>query len=177
MDGFIINSLFSSGSNEPNSSITFRLILLVLFLLSRIARAVNASSREAPPRSVPAVVSGLDIRPESLPDDVIAAARSLWQQGQYREALSLVYRATVSSLVHQHEVDLGEGATEGDVLQASQKKLHLEAQNLLKQITRAWQTIAYAHRQPEEQLAQLVFDHWQQYFGQQDHPYPEGHGS
>lgn len=172
-----IGDIVRSLANLTEALLWVGVILLVLFLVSRIARAVNASSREAPPRSVPAVVSGLDIRPESLPDDVIAAARSLWQQGQYREALSLVYRATVSSLVHQHEVDLGEGATEGDVLQASQKKLHLEARNLLKQITRAWQTIAYAHRQPEEQLTQHVFDHWQQYFGQQDHRYPEGHGS
>ena len=106
-----------------------------------------------------------------LLDDVIAVARTLWQQGKYREALSLIYRGTVSSLVHQYQVDLAEGATEGDVLQASRSVLHQDAQYLLNKITRVWQTIAYAHRQPEEQLTQQVFNQWHQYFGQQRERY------
>ena len=166
-----IGDIVRSMANLTEVLLWTGVILLVLFLISRIARVVSPSSRETAVRSVPAVVSGLDIRPESLPDDVIAVARTLWQQGKYREALSLIYRGTVSSLVHQYQVDLAEGATEGDVLQASRSVLHQDAQYLLNKITRVWQTIAYAHRQPEEQLTQQVFNQWHQYFGQQRERY------
>ncbi len=141
------------------------IILLALFLISRIARMVNPPGKDQRARNIPAVISGLDIRPESLPDDVAGTARALWQQGQYREALSLLYRGTVSSLVHHYEVNLTEGATEGDVLQASGPLLANETLDLLRQITRSWQTIAYAHRQPDDRQAQQVFSAWNSHFG------------
>ena len=145
------------------------LILFALFLIYRISQLVNpdAFRREDTSRVVPAVISGLDIRPESLPDDVAAAARQLWLQGKYRDAMSLLYRGTVSSLVHRYEVELTEGATEGDVLRAAQLRLRHESQRLLDQITRQWQSIAYAHRQPEADSALSLFDHWQDHFGKQ----------
>ncbi|MCW8963197.1 MAG: hypothetical protein OQL16_05315, partial [Gammaproteobacteria bacterium] len=143
-------------------------ILLVLFLIFRISRMVNpdAFKTDRSTRVVPAVISGLDIRPESLPDDVAAAARQLWLDGQYRDAMGLLYRGTVSSLVHIYDVELTEGATEGDVLVSAEPRLRSETHQFLDQITRLWQSIAYAHRQPDETQALPLFDHWQQHFGQ-----------
>lgn len=142
-------------------------ILLVLFLLMRISQFINPrDDKDNKSRVVPAVISGLDIRPESLPDDVAAAARQLWLQSRYRDAMSLLYRGTVSSLVHAYDVDLTEGATEGDVLLAAQSRLRSETQQYLGQVTQLWQTIAYAHRQPDESQALSLFDHWQGHFGQ-----------
>ena len=44
------------------------------------------------PAVLPSHVRDLDIRPESLPDDIAGAARALWQRGEHRAALSLLYR-------------------------------------------------------------------------------------
>jgi hypothetical protein len=144
-------------------------ILLAMFLIFRISRMVNpdAFKTDNNDRIVPAMVSGLDIRPESLPDDVASSARQLWQQGRHREAMSLLYRGTVSSLVHSYQVELTEGATEGDVLFSARPRLRSETHQLLDQITQLWQSIAYAHRQPGQEQALALFDHWQQHFGQQ----------
>ena len=140
-------------------------ILLALFLLVRLARLINPPTRKQPPRAVPAVISGLDIRPESLPDDVVGEARRLWQKGRYRDAMSLIYRGTVSSLVHAYSIELTEGATEGDVQQASRAVLGQEGSNLLHQITVLWQSIAYAHRRPAADQGDAVFEQWEKYFG------------
>ena len=148
------------------------LILLVIFLIFRISRMVNpdAFKTDRSSRVVPAVISGLDIRPESLPDDVAATARQLWLDGKYRDAMSLLYRGTVSSLVHSYDVELTEGATEGDVLVSAESRLRSETHQFLDQITRLWQSIAYAHRQPDTDQALPLFDHWQQHFGQTASP-------
>ena len=67
------------------------------------------SSRRSGPRRhaggrrafvAPTHVRDLDIRPESLPDDIGAAARALWDRGEHRAALALLYRGLLSRLAH-----------------------------------------------------------------------------
>jgi len=41
----------------------------------------------------PEIMFGMDVRPESLPEDIISDARQKWQQGEHRDSLSLLYRA------------------------------------------------------------------------------------
>jgi hypothetical protein len=77
------------------------------------------------PRAVPAQpdvadrqVLDLDIRPDSLPDDVSAAAIELLRAGRLRDSLSLLYRASLSSAVHRFGVSLSAHHTEREVLKA-----------------------------------------------------------
>lgn len=58
-------------------------------------------SRGAPKDEVraPTVVMGMNITPESLPDDIVASARAAWAAGDFKEALSLLYRGSLSWLV------------------------------------------------------------------------------
>ena len=63
----------------------------------------------APARGAESAVShvrDLDVRPESLPDDVGAAAWALWQAGKVPAALSLLYRGALSRLIHRFEVPI-----------------------------------------------------------------------
>jgi hypothetical protein len=60
----------------------------------------------------------MDIRPESLPDDIGAAALALVEAGKTREALSLLYRGALSRAVHRFGVSIGESYTEGEALRA-----------------------------------------------------------
>ena len=49
-------------------------------------------------------VHGLDIRPESLPENIGAVALQLLEAGREREALSLLYRGALSRAVHRHGI-------------------------------------------------------------------------
>ena len=64
----------------------------------------------------PTHVRDLDIRPESLPDDIGAAARALWDRGEHRAALALLYRGLLSRLAHVHRLPIRDSSTEGDCL-------------------------------------------------------------
>ena len=168
MDLAWVEDIVRSLANVMEVLLWAGIIMLVLFLILRISQAIAPQDNKATKRTVPAVISGLDIRPQSLPDDVAASARQLWIEGRYRDAMSLLYRGTVSSLVHAYEIELSEGSTEGDVILAAQPRLRDETQQYLAHVTRAWQSIAYAHRQPHDTEAMPLFEHWQSHFGQRD---------
>ncbi|MGC4081481.1 MAG: hypothetical protein QM736_05030 [Vicinamibacterales bacterium] len=85
--------------------------------LIRVARDVDAGD-DVGLVLTPSHVRDLDIRPESLPADVGAAARDLWERGEHRQAMALLYRAALSRLVHVHRVPVRDSSTEGDCLDA-----------------------------------------------------------
>jgi hypothetical protein len=91
----------------------FAAVWLFRLLKSVEPRAV-ATQSDADDRRV----LDLDIRPDSLPDDVGAAAIELLRAGRLRDALSLLYRASLSSAVHRYGVALGTHHTEREVLRA-----------------------------------------------------------
>lgn len=97
-------------------------------------------------RLAPTHVGSLDIRPESLPTDVGAAAWLLWQRGEARAALSLLYRGALSRLVHGHGVPIRAASTERECLLLAAPRLGAPAQVFLQQLVSSWQAVAYAQR-------------------------------
>jgi hypothetical protein len=104
----------------------------------------------------PTHIGTLDIRPESLPEDIGAAAASLLDLGEARAALSLLYRGALSRLVHGHGVPIRAASTERECLQLASPRLAVSQTDFLAQLVSAWQTVAYAHRTlPADDIAQL----------------------
>jgi hypothetical protein len=95
----------------------------------------------------PTHVGSLDIRPESLPDDIGAAARALWQRGEQRAALSLLYRGALSRLVHGHGVPIRSASTERVCLVLAAARVSPAALDFLSRLVSGWQTVAYAQRE------------------------------
>ncbi|MBC8027609.1 MAG: DUF4129 domain-containing protein [Steroidobacteraceae bacterium] len=91
----------------------------------------------------PTHVQDLDIRPESLPDDVGAAARALWDSGDRRAALALLYRGMLSRLAHVHEVPIRASSTEGDCLALAARKLDTARIDYVTRLVRSWQRAIY----------------------------------
>jgi len=136
------------------------------YLITRIIRYRQAlPSRRRAEQAPPEAVSGLDIRPESLPDDVAAEARRLWQDGHYRQALSLAYRGALSALVHHYQVTLTDSATEGDVLLAARPRLPRPEGDFLGLLTGLWQRQAYAHQRPDDAAVLAMLADWDRHFG------------
>lgn len=126
---------------------------------------------------VPEMLFGLDVREESLPDDVAAQAMALHRKKDYRASLALLYRASLAYLVNSYDFTLARGATEGDCLKWVETKLTLPSNSIVSnkeslemekkyfaELTRAWQLTAYAHRFiPEEQMERLCLD-WSRFY-------------
>jgi hypothetical protein len=110
---------------------------------------VRAGAVKGPRAALPSHVRDLDIRPESLPEQIGAAAAALWQRGEQRAALSLLYRGALSRLVHQHAVPIRAASTEGECLALAAARLPPERSAFFGRLVRAWQGAVYGAHLPE----------------------------
>jgi len=124
------------------------LLTLVLLRLRRwMAVAGDATAGRA--LALPSHVRDLDIRPESLPDDVPAAVRELWQRGEARTALSLLYRGALSRLVHEHAVPVQAASTEGECVELAARHLAPAGGSYFADLVALWQAAVYGARTPD----------------------------
>jgi hypothetical protein len=145
--------------NTPWSRGFFRFLaqwMSVLFRAAGAAAAVAAgiglirwlralpSAVEPSPAARVASVGGSDIDPESLPEDVGAAALALLEAQRLREALSLLYRGALSRAVHRYGVVIGESYTEGEALRAMSANLDPDRAAYLADLVGVRQRSAYA---------------------------------
>ncbi len=120
---------------------------LLIWVLLRLRDWLGGPSGAAPLAALPPThVGTLDIRPESLPANIGAAARALAARGEERAALSLLYRGALSRLVHGHGVPIRAASTESECLTLAAPRLASASQAFLAQLVAGWQTVAYARR-------------------------------
>ena len=99
---------------------------------------------EPEPPALVRSVSGLDIRPASLPEDIGAAALALLEGQRTREALSLLYRGALSRAVHRYGAAIGASFTEGEALRAANARLDPSRAAYVADLVNVWQRTVYA---------------------------------
>lgn len=112
--------------------------------LLRMFRARIPQAVEVPPEAALRRVLDLDIRPDSLPQDVGATALELLRAGRVRDSLSLLYRASLSSAVHRFGVKIGAQHTEREVLGAIRLALDEPRARYFAELVATWQQVVYA---------------------------------
>jgi hypothetical protein len=121
--------------------------MLAVYLVRLFAQRQRMPRQDAGPQ--PAYVRGLDIRPESLPQDIGAAALALWRSGDVRGALALLYRGLLSRAVHVHHVPVKASSTEGECLGLFAPRLPHAALDYSASLVRTWQLAVYRGAAPE----------------------------
>lgn len=112
----------------------------------------SRGERSVPLRfSTPTHVRDLDIRPESLPDDIGGAALELWERGEHRAALALLYRGLLSRLAHVHNIPIRDSSTEGDCLTLAAAHLPAARSAYMGRLIRTWQRAVYGNVEPSSE--------------------------
>lgn len=114
-------------------------------------------------REQPSQLFGLDLSPESLPQDVASQAERLWSTAP-RQALSLLYRALLSRLLHTYQLPLKKSHTEGEVLHLISALADRSLIDYSQQLTEHWQQLAYAHQLPDSSTIDQLCQGWRQQF-------------
>jgi hypothetical protein len=126
--------------------------ILAVWLVTSIVRLVRGRvPRQLPDDGfvAPTHVRDLDIRPEALPPNIGAAARGLWDRGEHRAALALLYRGLLSRLVHSHRVPIRDSSTEGDCLALAGDHLaEASRRDYASRLIRIWQRAVYGSQDP-----------------------------
>lgn len=97
----------------------------------------------------PTHVGDLDIHPDTLPADIGAAARTLWDRGRQRAALALLYRGMLSRLAHEHRVPIRDSTTEGDCLRLAAAHLRGPRREYVTRLVQVWQRAVYGYHVTE----------------------------
>ena len=132
--------------------------LLVVLLVVFVVRLVRTRGLPRVPKQfvAPSHVRDLDIRPESLPDDVGAAALALWEGGDQRAALALLYRGTLSRLVHVHAVPIRASSTEGECLALARPRLPESSSRYAASLVAVWTAAVYGAQEPAKGTVQAL---------------------
>lgn len=105
------------------------------------------------------LVAGIDIapllRPDALPDDVVAGAEHLWRAGHPREALSLLYRAALHRLGLRLDFAIPESGTEQECLALVARHADRPTTDAFRALVNGWMRMAWQHRAPAD-VAPLV---------------------
>ena len=131
-------------------------VLVALALVSARHLVQLRAFRRVKAASAVSHVRDLDVRPESLPDDVGAAAWALWQSGQVQQALSLLYRGALSRMIHRFEVPVTASATEGECLTLARGRLETGALRYVTQVVRAREAHIYGGRRLSDAMGEAL---------------------
>ncbi|MEM6730510.1 MAG: DUF4129 domain-containing protein [Myxococcota bacterium] len=136
-------------------------LLLIVFFIVRALINARAPPREGKHDSAvtPSTLFGLDLRAESLPEDIVAAARAAWPADP-RLAFSLLYRGALGHLVHRRGFKISESATEGECVALVRRGQPDLAEDFAT-LTFAWQRLAYGDRIPTDGLFNQLADRWE----------------
>lgn len=138
------------------------LVPFLLYVLRNFLPEPGASKAEK--YEPPTNLFGLNVTPESLPADVSAAARQLVSQGRLREALSLLYRGALSSLMHRYRVVIHVGDTEGDCMRSATSALDASGADYFRRLVTSWQQIAYGPSPPQSDHVDVLCRGWAAHF-------------
>ena len=123
-------------------------LLAIVVVVWRRWLQVRADAAPRGALAAPSHVRDLDIRPDSLPADIGSAARALWQRGDPRGALSLLYRGALSRLVHVHAVPIEAASTEGECIALARAALPAASGEFVAQLIGTWQRAVYGDQLP-----------------------------
>ncbi len=160
-------SLFGAFASLAEVVLWALVIGLVVWLIVKLVQLspmfVNSRQKKAK-KSAPDVLFGLQMSPESLPDNPAERALELWQTGQHRVAMSLLLRATLQRLITEHQCDFEDGNTE---LECAQIVSHTTARAISQYFTQLihhWRLFAYGHKLPPDDSVVQLCQQWNKVF-------------
>ena len=114
------------------------------FALFHLGRYLRLQGFGRTRQARPDFLFGLDVRPQSLPDDIPGTARALAREGRLREALSLLYRGALVRFMDEG-IEFLAGDTEGDCMKRVDAAAALPQRSYFRRIVALWQALAYGH--------------------------------
>lgn len=112
----------------------------------------------------PTELFGLELRADSLPEDVPAQALRLLEQGEWRACLALLYRASLVRLIHGHGLDIRSSFTEQECERLVQAQRPDAQAAYFRRLTQQWLLLAYGHQRPPVERVRRLCAEWEAHF-------------
>ena len=159
-------SVLGFGSGLEGFALWLKILLVVLFcgllfyLLRRYRGPLSRPGKSARKVAAAEVLFGLDVTPESLPEDVPAQVMQLWEEGASREALGLLYRASLSRLIDRYQFAFHASHTEAECAALVRQHGIDSLSKFFWELTQVWRRLAYGHHLPAADIVRGLCDDW-----------------
>ena len=144
------------------------MIGLIIFIIVKYRSQFNdwASSLKAPGAEpdLPTTLFGLDIKKESIPDDVVSVAQGQWGNGEHRQAIATLLRASLIKLLHEHGCRFFSSDTESECCDRIDQQAPSVVSAYMRALVSVWQGIAYAHVEPSKSEFDALCQQWKKVF-------------
>lgn len=140
----------------------FAVATLVYFIVKNshvLGRRLPASSVGGAERKVRNVM-GMEVTPESLPDDLVSAARKAWREGNPQLSLSLLYRGAIAWMVNVACLPISESDTESDCVRHALGLSDNELEEYFGKLTEQWMGLAYGKQIPSDEVIDDLCNRW-----------------
>jgi hypothetical protein len=159
------------GSDEGSNTATGIKVLLVLAFISLLGylfwknrgplkRLMTRLGSSPASETAPEILFGLDVTPESLPENVPEQVLKLWRSEQFREALGLLYRASLSRLIERYELAFRASHTEAECAELVRARGIDSLSDYFTSLTNVWRRLAYGHLLPEQEIVLQLCAAW-----------------
>ncbi len=146
--------------------------MLAAYLIYRIYTNRGWLQLQLPGRKrrsrAPVELFGLEVAPETLPDDIAEEAQRLLAAGKLRAALSLLYRGVLVKLVHEYQLEVPASATEGECLQLVATNRAQAETSFFQRLTQTWLRMAYGHMAPEKGQVETLCQDWRRVYADEE---------
>jgi hypothetical protein len=118
------------------------------------------ANREKFPQPKARTLMGMNVAPETLPDDIAKAARDAWNSGHSQKALSLLYRGSLCWLIERENLPVHESDTEGDCVRHATLMQNRQHSEYFSELTNHWIRLVYAKRLLHDDEVSRLCDEW-----------------
>lgn len=139
------------------------LVWLVFKLKDELPNLFSPDTAAAEPE-LPASLFGVELERTQLPTNIVEQAQQLWHAGERREALSLLLRGSLVRVLESYPCHLFDSDTENECLAKIQQASPSDISSFMKSLIECWQTLAYAHREPQEMQFSHLCNVYQEVF-------------
>ncbi|MES2708906.1 MAG: DUF4350 domain-containing protein [Verrucomicrobiota bacterium] len=140
---------------------TLALLVWVGFLIFKNRqRLFGGSGGERTKFRGPRTVMGLEVAPDSLPEDIPAEAWAAWSRGESAGAVRLLYRGALAWLMQRAALPIRESDTEGDCLRHAATLEDAARSGYFAVLTSAWQGTAYGSLKPGAEAMRDLCARW-----------------
>ena len=140
------------------------LVFLGFHYRSQIKRAVSSLTIKKQSAPLPSSMFGLEIEADSLPEDVVKQAQQCWSNGEVRDGLALLLRASLVKLLHDFDCEFFSSDTESECCDRVAVQAPAAQSAYLRQLVTVWQLLAYAHQAPTHGVFDDLCASWQEVF-------------
>ena len=133
-------------------------VFFLVRYLTQLLPSMKSLRKDKP--TLARTVMGMELTPESLPEDLLGEARRRWQAGDHREAMSLLYRGALSKLTRVRQLPIQDSDTEDDCLMRVVGHEEPDLVSYFTELTRLWVTAAYAGRHATSSQFDALCERW-----------------